>query len=525
MDVLSIAASITALITAASSLWTALEDIRSVDRNLQDRQTEIDLLSIEFKAIHQLLGMATGTSTLTGLPPSGALDVNEGLVRFREALIRLEGVMHNIRSSQGKLGRVIRGLKMKLKKEEQARLKELIALSRLHLQTMLQVRGKYVSPFWMKLIVPSYLLELLAAEYLPQECLSAESSRFSQVSVPVTITVDSPAHASLPSSSKLRPYTTVDRSTSTSDYELPRILMSADKEPNSFNIHCSLVIPATPEPPPTRPPTLNYRGFQLVDLTTLLPPKFGKIHLNAISPGGEVFGLSSKKKFALLDKRSLVCAGKLQGIARSPRVTASRSQKSPIIKTMALNDEYLFLGTENSILVFQIRGNLGGQMSFARDMDDNLMLDKLVISPDGTILLALARNPLDGSQISLIYPSSKVEATPFNESFVPTNRVIWSSCKQRVHRLAAFSTDGRKVAIVTSHCRNGQSEVRFMEKTSREWLQSRETLIITVLPNEEEGQLGVKGITGVAMYNPSQHITHQKFAQPIRSVVPGFHAS
>jgi len=222
-----------------------------------------------------------------------------------------------------------------------------------------------------------------------------------------------------------------------------------------------------------------------VDLTKLLPSGFGKkFSLNGISAGGELFVLMTKTKFAVLTKTLLACTGDIQG-------TNSRKQS---IKTVALNDEHLFVGTEKRILVFAIRGSPVARLVSSCDVGDG-MVDKLILSPNGDLLLALVKNGIK-LQAAQIY-STRI---PSNSAFIPTDTITWKD-RKRVHSNATFSADGNKIAIYTSHSQR-QSELRFLQKSGQEWIESRDPMLITVISAHPDTQLGDKGITGVAMYDP-----------------------
>jgi len=125
------------------------------------------------------------------------------------------------------------------------------------------------------------------------------------------------------------------------------------------------------------------------------------------------------------------------------------------------------------------------------------MIDKLAISPDGTILLVLARNLLENSQLGLFYPAV-VDATQSEESFVPSDHVVWNDPEERIPSLAAFSADGSKIAIITSRSGQEYSELRLLRKRRERWVRCRE-LLIPVCSSHEQGQIEVEGVTGITM--------------------------
>lgn len=146
-EILSLASAITGLITFAGTIWTAIDEFKAVDRNIQDRKSEIAFLSTEFESINELLKTATHNPRPVGSPLeyAGAHHVEAGLVRFKSALDRVNGIMGNVtRRSQGSAGRIRGVYQMRLNKNELGRLKAQIESIQTHLQTMLNTRQQYV---------------------------------------------------------------------------------------------------------------------------------------------------------------------------------------------------------------------------------------------------------------------------------------------------------------------------------------------------------------------------------------------
>ena len=296
---------------------------------------------------------------------------------------------------------------------------------------------------------------------------------------------------------------------SPANYERRLSLLTPRASPAPSICPSALIPPPSPPPSPSNPPpTLNYRGLHLVDLKKLLPHGFGKkISLNGISPSGRIFVLLTKTHFAILTKSSLICTGELQRYVGLPGTTGSgrgKKTKPPSVKTVALNDKYLFMGTDNRILVFAIQGTCRGELVYSRDISVDMMIDKLVVSPDGNTLLVLAKKSV-AIQFAEVY-SASLEPPQLMESFVPIDTIIWDNCN-RVHSSATFSADGNKIAIHTSHCRQGHSEIRFLHRKGRRWFQCRNPLTVTVLSDDQDTQLGERGVTGVAMYDFPPHPT------------------
>jgi len=143
-ELLGFASAITSLITFAGTIWSAVDDLKSADRNIRDQQTEIDFLLTEFDAINNLLG----TSRLNDFPleyRAGAQEVEAGLVRFKSALDRVDRIVGKVtRSSQGSSGKFLGFCQMRLEGRELRRLKAHIGSIRTHLQAILNTRQGYI---------------------------------------------------------------------------------------------------------------------------------------------------------------------------------------------------------------------------------------------------------------------------------------------------------------------------------------------------------------------------------------------
>ena len=145
MDPISYASAIVGLVSFSGSVWSALDAVNSADRNLQDHQHEIDLLTVEFNAILSLLRKSTQSNDLPDYPHRRVEDFEAGLTRFRDGLRRVESMVKNVRKGgQGNFGKFKRGIQMLLKDKELTKLKGHIACIRTHLQTMLHVRDRYM---------------------------------------------------------------------------------------------------------------------------------------------------------------------------------------------------------------------------------------------------------------------------------------------------------------------------------------------------------------------------------------------
>ena len=214
-----------------------------------------------------------------------------------------------------------------------------------------------------------------------------------------------------------------------------------------------------------------------------------------MSPSGDIIALLSETHFAIFKHKSLEFIGDLsQGKVGSGQL---EKKKTCAIKTIALNQEYLFAAADSRILVFAIDAVSRGTLCHVCDIGAEKTIDKFVMSSDGSRLLVLAKISM-AFQFAQMY-SASLELDQFTKHFVPTDNINWNNCK-RIHRNGTFSADGNKIAIYTSHCRQGNVEIRFLQKMGHRWRQYREPLIAKVLSDDADAQLGEKGITGLAMY-------------------------
>jgi len=125
-------------------------------------------------------------------------------------------------------------------------------------------------------------------------------------------------------------------------------------------------------------------------------------------------------------------------------------------------------------------------------MDGGVLIDFLIVSPDGNVLVVLARKDL---HLAFSYPAN-MDPTEFEATFVPAE-CQWMS--KRVHSHAAFSANGDMVAVYTSPCQRGLSEIRFLKRVGGEWFWTKDPLLILAKAGTGEQQLGGKGVTGAAM--------------------------
>ena len=197
------------------------------------------------------------------------------------------------------------------------------------------------------------------------------------------------------------------------------------------SVRLSLLTPSKPRP--KCPPTLNYRGLQLVNSTRLLPSGFGKrFCLNGISADGELFVLLTKTKFAILTKSSLICTEEIQD--NSPGLVGTNSRKQS--------------GSD-----YKLRRSFGVAY-----------LQKLQI------------------RSSQLKPSSGRNASIFTTT--PDSRLTETRL-QPTHLIP-----------------QRQSELRFLQKSDQRWIQPRHPLLVTIISEDPETQIGDKAITVVAMDDP-----------------------
>ena len=262
------------------------------------------------------------------------------------------------------------------------------------------------------------------------------------------------------------------------------------------------LLPPTNKDRSILPPTLIHTRSEIVKLMNFMPQGFIKnIHKNGISPSGHLFMFLTKTHVAIMTKISLEWSGELLDTCVPGSVSRRHTRSRAVaVKAVALSDKYIFIGAGNYILVREIQN---GNIVYRKDLEGDVIIDKLVISPNGKKLLALARRPLGvsvGVQVTQIY-SANLEPHQFAHSFIPTE-TIWNNCG-RMHSNATFSADGNKIAIYTSHCPQGKSEIRFLRMNGRKWIRCGNPLPLRVLSDDPEQHLGAKGVTGAAMYLPS----------------------
>jgi len=272
-------------------------------------------------------------------------------------------------------------------------------------------------------------------------------------------------------------------------------IVAAASDPTTRNV-CS-VLPADPnEPPPTPAALLNYRGFRVVHLKKFAGSADFKQTSSCISTSGQGLAFLSKTRFIVLDRRTLQveCKGELlRDCVTVPRNGAKRPKKelSKIsVNSSALNNRYLFIAVENYLVVRDARN---GKFVYRRDMDENIRIDKLILSPDGEVLLILTRK--HGVNFALFFPAN-LDETQFEKAF-SLEQLAWASDLIPSH--ATFSANGNRVAVFTSPCCRGASEIRFLERIGGRWYRTQHPKRIRAKAGLGEEHLGVKGVTGAAM--------------------------
>ena len=247
-----------------------------------------------------------------------------------------------------------------------------------------------------------------------------------------------------------------------------------------------------PSQPPSDPePCLQHQALRVINLKKLVQCSgFKRSRFSCISPNGRLFGFVSNAHFSIVSRCNFHCDSQCNGELLADRFLIPTSQPKDIyVNSVALSDKYLFIAMGTYLLV---RNALDGKVVGRRGMDGGVLIDNLILSPDGNVLLVLARKDL---HLAFIYPAN-MDPTEFEATFVPAE-CQWMS--KRVHSHAAFSANGDMVAVYTSPCQRGLSEIRFLKRVGGEWFWTKDPLLILAKAGTGEQQLGGKGVTGAAM--------------------------
>lgn len=164
----------------------------------------------------------------------------------------------------------------------------------------------------------------------------------------------------------------------------------------------------------------------------------------------------------------------------------------------AMSDEFIAFGARGKLLIFSLLEDSGRLRCIGNLPRDHIM--KVIFSPDGTELVVLVTTK-DGMK-ARVYSASNFFRN-INDSADKPKEIspddiegAWGDFVGDIAD-AVFSSDGKKIAICTSHDINRESRIRFLQKeTGAGWSWVKGTGTALVLETSDDSP----GITGMSLY-------------------------
>jgi len=294
-----------------------------------------------------------------------------------------------------------------------------------------------------------------------------------------------------------------------------------------------------------RPPGLVYK----TKLYTMQVFK-SKCVANAISPSGQFVGWFSSDGYEIYEltaaKPSIVCTGKVKqrqyrygrttperihavehvveetmsdisnlassakgkATGRTPKPTRRNveEQMTSGFSCAALSDSHIAVGAKDTVLIFAIQGEVPGRWVCVANVKGAARIEKLAFSPNGGELVALfslAKND-DGKNVQAIIYSTSEFTTDSDEKVKSLDGFIAATWKFSICEIpdAAFSSDGKRIAVATYHDNDGKSHVHLLSRrnSQKTWRNYGRPLELKVLNKKSSNS---RGITGISLYTLS----------------------
>jgi hypothetical protein len=261
-----------------------------------------------------------------------------------------------------------------------------------------------------------------------------------------------------------------------------------------------------------RPPAVSY-GAPLICKKLF----HSKCYANGASHSGSFvgwFGSDLFSIFQIIGSHPIpICSGKFKrrhyyyGRTEQERpVTQSNNQRISDFCCAALSDRYIAVGTQTGmLLIFAVQGAIqGGQWLCSANLSGNV-IEKLIFSPAGDelfVVLSAKEEHLPYQKLIVFSTSEFAKAPGVADDAVKCLTEFktiakWNNSVCEIPD-AAFSSDGKKLAICTSHNNKGYSEIRLLRKSSSEgrWRNILKDEISVVKIREAHSP----GLTGIALY-------------------------
>ena len=269
-------------------------------------------------------------------------------------------------------------------------------------------------------------------------------------------------------------------------------------------------------------------AFQLLSPPTVPKKVADKIVITAISPTGMTAALLSHNKFWVFDTTqinpSLSCHGVFsrggkafefgnnkRDLALQYPVTRSQIRRFSVA---GMNDRYLAIGTCGGIMVFITQGEHAGRwLVYQRTQwDPQALIEKLVFSPDGKYLLALARGEVSGHPrvMALIFSTDSFPQQGFDRSEPidpkPYELIFNKEWDLFSPMAVAFSSQGTMIAIATAHSGHCAGIQLLEQLESGRWQSTGRIQWVDVFQKNLDERDWTKrdyegkGVTGISLY-------------------------
>jgi len=162
-----------------------------------------------------------------------------------------------------------------------------------------------------------------------------------------------------------------------------------------------------------------------------------------------------------------------------------------------VSDKHIAVGCHGTILIFAVQGDSPGCWLSSAKVE-GAQIEKLVFSSNRDELLAMLKAK-NSSHKAIVYLASDFanDSSHSDETAKPLFGVEVAEWKDSLCEIAhaAFSRDGRKIVICTSHDIKGTSQIRILKKYSEKgWRKYGHSISLPVLERQDASP----GMTGEA---------------------------
>ena len=256
--------------------------------------------------------------------------------------------------------------------------------------------------------------------------------------------------------------------------------------------------------------------YQLLKSPILKREVSAKVSLTSISSTGSKAAVLTDRRFWVFDTTlvSFVCGGEFvkQTDFKYESVNRPLSSQHPTpdkfkvknFSSVAVSDSFLAIGAQGKVMAFYLHGDHAGRWVFCDSMGSDTGVERLNFSHDGKQLLALLQYE-NGQHIEVkakIYNTDDFPTSQFNRmkpvSCSNPIEVTWSCENMHIPSAAAFSRDGKMIAICTTRA-GRHAQIQLLKKSGAEWKRWKVQTVDVFLTNDHRDWNG-DGLTGISLY-------------------------